>query len=801
MSENYHFFTDVKLIGDIGIISQKASSQDVIYPLFFMISLGAFSLYLYMKKYGILFYFFLAGFLQLSAQSRFDLKDSIPVIVGGNQLANPWAGGINFPLMSEIDLNGDGLHDIFIYERDNNRILTFLNNGDTTIRAWSYAPQFARQFPPINKWAFLYDYNCDGKADLMTLSTVLPSGIAVYRNDYTIGSGLQWTLVDPFVEETFGSIITNIFASGVSLPAFCDMDNDGDMDILGYNSVPDGRIVYHQNLSMETYGNCDSLKFHYGSGCWGNFALLIGGTKSVGCFHCPCRTGAPGSDFGDGRLEPIVFDPTDIARRDDTISSIFPIDLDGDGDKELLVGDISSLNTLMVHNGGTAASAEMDTEDLNFPATDVPAFFNGFHFHAYIDLNNDGKKDLIVMPSEYENLNGLWWYRNSGTTANPTFHFQGASFLQDNMIDVGENASPVLFDYDNDGLLDMIIGASVYQSGTPSYKTSLYYFKNSGTPSSPAFELITNDAANISSLNYSSPLYPAFGDMDGDGDGDMILGTDDGKLQYFNNAGGAGNPSNFQLAVPNYMGIDVGGSSTPQIVDLDRDGKLDLVVGEKNGFINFYQNIGTIASAFFANLPTNDTLGCIVRQASGFPDGYTVPFVYDTSGKYRMMVSNMAGNVYLYSNIDNNLSGCFTLSDSLFRPAESNRIKYNLTVSGGDLNNDGFSDLIVGSATGGAMVFYMHDPFVSVQEIKNVRPSLEVFPNPASDYLHLKFYNVDVSEKPVVNVFDNLGRKILSLTITNQEMKFETSSWPSGIYLVQVTVNGNRVSRKIVVSR
>lgn len=82
------------------------------------------------------------------------------------------------------------------------------------------------------------------------------------------------------------------------------------------------------------------------------------------------------------------------------------------------------------------------------------------------------------------------------------------------------------------------------------------------------------------------------------------------------------------------------------------------------------------------------------------------------------MVSNMAGNVYMYGNIDNNLNGCFTLLDSVYHPAESNRIKYNLTVSGGDLNGDNLSDLIIGHATGGAHVFYMHDPFVSVQEVK-----------------------------------------------------------------------------------
>lgn len=735
------------------------------------------------------------------AQNRFDRNDTIPVYIGGVPLLNPWAGGINFPLMSEIDLNGDGLHDIFIYERDNNRILTFLNNGDTTVNAWRYAPQYARQFPPVNKWAFLYDYNCDGKSDFMTLSSVLPSGVAIYRNDYTPGNGLQWTLVNPFVSETFGAITTNIFASGVSLPAFSDIDNDGDMDILGYNSVPDGRIIYHQNLSMETYGVCDSLKFNYASGCWGNFALLIGGTNSVGCFHCPCRIAAPGTGATYDKAEPeaVNYDPTEAARRDDTISSIFPIDLDGDGAKELLVGDISSQNTLMIRNGGTASAAEMVTEDTSYPSADVPALYNGFHFHAYIDVNNDGKKDLIVMPSEYENLHGLWWYRNSGTNDHPSFHFQGASFLQDNILDVGENASPVVYDYDNDGLNDLVVGASVYDNSSLAYKTGLYLLKNTGTLSHPRFDLMTNDIANISSLNYTAPLYPAFGDLDGDGDKDMIIGTDDGKLQYFNNAGGAGNPSNFQLAVPNYMSIDIGGVSTPQIVDLNRDGLLDLVIGEKNGFVNYYQNTGTSSSAFFSNTPTNDTLGCIVRQAGGFPDGYTVPFVYDTAGKYRMMVSNMAGNIFLYSNIDNNIGGCFALVDSLFRPAESYRIKYNLTVSGGDLNGDNLTDLVVGQAPGGVQVFFMHDPFVGVQETNNIKATFDLFPNPARDYFKLHFYHVSPSSFNELNVFDNLGKKILSQKVSGEEMNVSTDGWPAGIYFVQLNNSESSSSIKLMV--
>src|SRR4051812_8780602 len=43
---------------------------------------------------------------------------SIPVTVNGNTLVNAWAGGLNSPQFSEIDLNGDGIKDLFVFEAE-----------------------------------------------------------------------------------------------------------------------------------------------------------------------------------------------------------------------------------------------------------------------------------------------------------------------------------------------------------------------------------------------------------------------------------------------------------------------------------------------------------------------------------------------------------------------------------------------------------------------------------------------------------------------------------------------------------
>ncbi|MBK8584753.1 MAG: VCBS repeat-containing protein [Bacteroidetes bacterium] len=114
----------------------------------------------------------------------------------GIQLANPWAGGINFPAVNELDANGDGRKDIFIYDKFNSKISVYLNNGNTNYElAWDYSPEYAFKFPPINQWVLMYDYNCDGREDLFTLSPIALSAMAVYRNDFTPGNRLA---MDPW---------------------------------------------------------------------------------------------------------------------------------------------------------------------------------------------------------------------------------------------------------------------------------------------------------------------------------------------------------------------------------------------------------------------------------------------------------------------------------------------------------------------------------------------------------------------------------------------------------------------------
>ncbi len=747
-------------------------------------------------KSRLLFLFFIivTGIRDVAAQPIvFNRVDTIPVEVNSVLLNNAWAGGINFPLFSEIDLNGDGIHDLFIYDRVNNRLSTFINDGTSGTNAWHYAPEYRSHFPPINKWARLYDYNCDGKADLFTLSSC-QCGIAVYRNDYDVTNGLHFTLVTDILTETW-AINLNVYADAISLPTFGDVDSDGDMDIIGYNSPSDGRFSYHKNNSVEHGHGCDSLEFNLETFNWGTFQLLIGGANQVGCYGC--RPAPSGDTSLVEDLQRNV--QSAAAKRDDTITSVMMIDIDGDGDKDLLIGDQNAMNALLVVNGKTATSPDsIVSEDIIFPSNDVPVNIYYFTVQAYIDLDNDGVKDLVSSSTERENLHGNWFYKNLGTTANPVFQFQTTSFLTNQMIDDGEGACPVLFDYDGDGLQDLITGNYGISITTGGYKRGLHLYKNTGTSSSPAFKLVDNDFAGINALSsLLGPIYPAFGDLTGDGIQEMIIGSDNGRLQYFSNSSV---PANFSLTIPNYSHIDDGSAVTPQLIDLNRDGLLDLVIGNKNGLIKYHQNTGTSTSPVFDSIPTKDTLGGIVVQTIATPDGYAVPYFFDEDGHYRLLVSCMKGDVYLYDNIDGNILGNYQLIDSVIKGEEGERLSFNLSVSGGDINSDGLTDMLLGIYSGGVQV-YMQDNSIGIAEHSpHLSPGMIISPNPSNELCNIQFFNLAVSEKKQLRVVNYLGQTVFTKNIFSDKFSFNTKDFPAGLYFIQLVANDDLITRKLIVS-
>jgi hypothetical protein len=682
----------------------------------------------------------ISGKGKVNAQS-FAPALSIPVTVNGNTLVNAWAGGLNSPQFSEIDLNGDGVKDLFVFEAEGAsqsyfRYSTYINNGTANQVDYHYAPQYISNFPArMHDWVLLRDYNCDGKEDIFTYNYV--GGIAVYKNISTAGN-LQFILEYPLLYSVYFGFPTNLFIAADELASFIDIDGDGDMDILtkGFSSG----IEFHKNYSMENYGTCDSLIFSLDTSSWGG----------------------------------IPFTPSPSPDR----ACILALDNDGDGDRDLLTSLGNDFGYMHYYeNTGTPQNANLILTDDSFPSYNVPAYMPNYESSFYLDVNNDNKKDLLVaahLPNS-ENINNVEYYENTATTGMNNFNFVTHNFLGDNMIDAGAGANVQFFDVDQDGLQDLIIGNYNRKDVNNTYAASLSCYRNIGTAANPAFQFITGNLANTNIIGQNG-LAPAFGDIDGDGDDDMLIGCSSGQLLLYINTAGPGNPANFVF--PTVLLTISGTYCTPQLFDVNQDGLIDLICGNKFGKIFYYQNTGTATNPVFTL--TNSFWGGINVTAPTDIFGYSYPFIHTNNASLELLVGSERGYIYRYGNISGNLNGTFTLLDTLYGGIYE---PIRATVTGTDIDGDGLMDLAVGNFAGG-LTIYKQLP-LSTAENTSQHVSCNIFPNPVTDKLNVTLNSNDLSE---IILYDITSRKLLQQTFSNA-VTLNTSHLSKGIYIYEVRNN------------
>ncbi|CAE8611404.1 unnamed protein product [Polarella glacialis] len=443
---------------------------------------------------------------------------------------------------------------------------------------------------------------------------------------------------DASLIERIGSSNPFFFLAHGASTALCavDWDGDGDIDLLVGNS--DGRIQFFErsaNASLiERTGSSNpfdgiDVEKEFGSAApcavdWdgdGDIDLLVG--NHAGLMQFFERTADAKLIARTGSSNP--FDGINAG----DYASPFAVDWDEDGDIDLLVGTWDgrihfferTANASLI--GQTGSSNPFDGIDVEGWATPFP-----------VDWDSDGDIDLLLGKSEYSDgtrmLGRIQFFERS---ANASLIERTGSSNPFDGIDVGTyvgwGAQPVAVDWDGDGDIDLLVAImGIIQFFERNADASLVQRTGSSNP--------------FDGIDHGTHISPFPVDWNGDGDIDLLGGTWDGRIKFFERTADASLVERTGSSNP-FVGIGVGSNAKPVAVDWDGDGDIDLLVGNQDGRIQFFERTAD-ASLIERTGSSNPFDGIDV----GF-DAAPLAVDWDGDGNIDLLVGNSDGRIQFFS--------------------------------------------------------------------------------------------------------------------------------------------------------
>jgi hypothetical protein len=341
----------------------------------------------------------------------------------------------------------------------------------------------------------------------------------------------------------------------------------------------------------------------------------------------------------------------------------------------------------------------------------------------------------------------LHYYRNIGTPTEPNFQRVSEDYLA-----LGgkkyTSIKPILVDLNRNGTLDMAFSA------TTGATSQLFYLLNQAAAGQPAvFDL--NQATAIANLPNRAHDAPFFTDVDGDGNLDLLLGTNVNtattgppsySVQYYRNNGNASLGQAFELTTAAFGRIqNAAGNLHPTVADFDGDGRPDLLTADASGELRFYADFRT-------QLLSPNT-----------------PFV----GRADIVYNGL-------------LSAYRPTQLGAQRGAEA---KNRLAPVAADLNSDGAPELLVGMESGGVTAFAARGRVLSINPGAEAALGLSLYPNPATGIA-----NIEAAQPVSLTVLDLTGRRILTIAEPHRRHTLDLTDLAAGVYLVRAEAVNGQVS-------
>jgi hypothetical protein len=674
---------------------------------------------LFTKIFLILFWIFVSSFSK-KGSAEILWQRVLEGTVNGQRLAGAYSGGLCHSHPAFVDIDNDGDYDLFLGNDCPGAVFFYRNDGSPDSAAWTLATDHFNTHDASFLTPTFVDIDCDHDFDMFVGEW--NGNIHYYCNGGTPDSYSYSLVTDEYASIDVGEH---------SSPTFVDLDADGDYDLFVGES--DGNIYFYRN-------DGDSVQADWTYITWSYNLIDVG-------FHSK---------------------PTFV-------------DIDSDGDYDMFVGEDAG-NINFYRNDG-----DPDSAIWTFVTSDFGSINVGWRSApAFVDIDEDNDYDMFVG----EGVGNVNYYKNDGTPDTPIWTFVAEHYLS---IDVGWNSIPAFVDIDADGDQDVFIGE---------WDGNINFYKNEGTPSQANWSL---SAENFNSIDVGDGSTPTFVDIDSDADYDLFVGNATGTIYFYRNDGSDSLPL-WTFVTDVYGFINVGSESNPTFIDIDADGDYDLFIGESDGKINYYRNDGDSLipdwTFITANFYSIDVGG---HSDPAFMDS-------DHDGDYDLLVGNSDGRIYHYENIGTPDSSAFVYRTDYY---DSIDVGVDCTPTFVDIDNDGDLDLFTGEWAGG-INFYQDTSSSDVSEMYEEEgigrhfSLAQNYPNPFNQQTVIE-YDLPKATRVKICIYNILGQRVRMLIDLSQNAGHRKISWDgrndqgeelsSGIYFYRLTTEDFSESKKMLLLR